>query len=209
MSDYSDSQTSIVPVDREVSQPEAIASNRQHVEQLAQEFLELKLEFLSESDRQLQQVRQLRRQVGVLTWILGAAIAVLGGVFLWLGYTLKVEQTRLSQQVQSSGDRQELAQLQQQIDSLRRQIPDNLDGDLAANRDRLEALESRIEAIATDVQTRSQTLAVLTRALQDLIEVQSPASTATSPDPDPSRDRADAEDNMTDTEADESNAEGE
>jgi cell division protein FtsB len=152
----------------------------------------------------------LRRQVGVLTWILGAAIALLGGVFLWLGYTLKVEQARLSQQVQSSGDRQELAQLQQQIDSLRQQIPDNLDGDLAANRDRLEALDSRIEAIATDVQTRSQTLAVLTRALQDLIEVQSPASTATSPDPDSSRDRADdAEENMTDPEADESNAEGE
>lgn len=146
---------------------------KQRLEGLAQEILELKLVFLSDAEHMGRDLEQLRRQVNWLTGVLIAAIAIMGGTLTWLTFSLQSEQAQLAQRLESiAADAvavERIDTLEEQLSALSDQLPDNIAANIAANEAELQELQTQIADISGDVRTRRQTIAILADALQDLI----------------------------------------
>jgi hypothetical protein len=189
---------SLVPVDRQGASPSLHTDqvDQQRLDGLAQEILELKLVYLSDTDKANREVAQLRGHIYWLTVVLVGAIALASGVISWLSFNLRSDQYQLMQQVEAiateavTTDR--INQLESQVSELNERFPERLIADVEANQSQLQDLEIRIADIAGQVNTRRQTIAILARALQDLINEEDQEAIAPALSPDPSSD-ADAE----------------
>ncbi|NJL39414.1 MAG: hypothetical protein HC840_31620 [Leptolyngbyaceae cyanobacterium RM2_2_4] len=146
---------------------------KQRLEGLAQEILELKLVFLSDAENFGREIDQLRRQVGSLTGLLVAAIAILAGTLTWLTFSLKSDQGQLSRQLEAiAADAvaiERIEQVETQLESFSESLPNSLAADVEMNQAQLATLEAQISELTTSVNTRRQTIAILAEALQDLI----------------------------------------
>ncbi|MGJ3251434.1 MAG: hypothetical protein ACFE0J_09930 [Elainellaceae cyanobacterium] len=170
------SGSELVPVSREQSnQPGATAYNFEHqkLEGLAQELLELKLAYLSETNKVNKDVSHLRGHIYWLTVALVGAIAIASGVISWLSFSLRSNQARLVQQVEAIATEsiavERIEQVESQLDSLSNRFPERIVTDVQTNQDQLQELETRIADVADQVNTRRETISILARALQDLI----------------------------------------
>ncbi len=129
-----DNSGQIISVDQEplVAVPERSPDHEapaaQHLEELAREVLELKLDYLSEVENRSREIKRLRSQVKWLTGILLVAIAVLGGSLIWLTYSLNLFPNQLERKIQSTTpEQQELESLKtekisQNLSKLTREI---------------------------------------------------------------------------------------
>ena len=71
------------------------------------------------AEERSREIKLLRSQVRMLTGILLAAIAVFGGSFIWLFYSLKLEPLQLTQQIQSTtASKQELESFESEVKRL-------------------------------------------------------------------------------------------
>lgn len=185
------SDSSLVPASPTVQvSPEYTAISpqdleKQRLEGLAQEILELKLVFLSDAENFGREVDQLRRQVSNLTGLLVAAIAILTGTLTWLTFSLKSDQGQLSRQLEAiAADAvaiERIEQVENQLESLSEELPDSLSENIEANQAQLKTLETQISELTTSVNTRRQTIAILAKALQDLINEEETSSEAPAP----------------------------
>lgn len=146
---------------------------KQRLEGLAQEILELKLVFLSDAENFGREVAQLRGQLHWLTGLLVVAIVSIGGILTWLALSLTAEQAQLTRQVEAIAtdavEVERIDRLETQLNDLQDQLPDNIVRDVEANQVQLEALEEQISELSNSVATRRRTIAILAGALQDLI----------------------------------------
>lgn len=173
-------------------QPESI--HTQHLEDLAQEVVRLKLSILSDADAYAETTRQLRRRLSLLTTLLLLAVVLMGGATAGLAYFFQQERRWASQ----TGMNDRLTQLEQQVKTLNGQLPTTLVQDLQATQGKLatleadqkkvQVLEEKLSTLADNVRTRKQTIAILANALQDLINAEttdaaSPTNSSEKPTP--------------------------
>ncbi len=174
---------SIVPVDRPVqdrSNTRYDAPNPQRLDALAQEVLELKLVSLSETEDFGHEIHRLRHQINWLIGLFVVVVAVMGGTLTWLAFNLRAEQSRMAQDLSSvvatSADVDRLATLERQVDDLVDQLPADLASQFTALETQVQAqmgeLEDEVSTLSSSVNTRRQTISILARALQDLIEAE-------------------------------------
>ena len=169
---------------------------KQRLEGLAQEILELKLVYLSDAENAGREADQLRKQINWLTGLVVVAIAIMGGALTWLTFSLRTEQNQLMQQVDAIAtdtvSSERINRLETQLSDLVEQIPPTLSRDLETSQTQLDELANQIDTVASSVNTRRQTIAILARALQDLINEEeadaltpesAPAPDASSPTP--------------------------
>ncbi|MGJ3248533.1 MAG: hypothetical protein ACFE0I_20925 [Elainellaceae cyanobacterium] len=170
------SGSELVPVSREQSnQPGANFYHFEHqkLEGLAQELLELKLAYLSETNKVNKDVSHLRGHIYWLTVALVGAIAIASGVISWLSFSLRSDQERLAQQVEAIATEsvavERIEQVESRLNSLSNRFPERIVTDIRTNQEQLQELETRITEVAEQVNTRRETIAILAGALQDLI----------------------------------------
>lgn len=164
---------------------------QQRLSKLSHEVEELKQSSQSNTRNHHLQVGRLRRRLGVLTGILVAVIAVLGGTVAWLGSSLNLERAerdRLAEQVRSANEGrqagiEQVADLQRQINSLQaqaqalsQQIPETFTRELSEIQDQLSQLETQIREAATSAERRQQLIDTLERSL-NINQNQSPSPT--------------------------------
>lgn len=163
---------------------------RQRLDGLAQEMLELKLVLLSDTDNVGRDLDRLRRQVNGLTGIIIVAIAVLSGMMTWLAVSLRTEQAQLSQQVAAIATdsvaldriqdlesttakleqgRDNIEALQDRLDRIVSDLPTEVEADIEVVQDQIAELEIQVADVSDRVNTRRQTISILATALQDLI----------------------------------------
>lgn len=163
---------------------------QQRLAKLSQEVEDLKQSSHSDTRHHHRQVGRLRRRLGVLTGILIAVIALLGGTVAWLGSSLnteRAERDRLAEQVRSANKgrqagAEQIANLQNQINSLQaqaqalsQQIPETLTRQLSQIQTQLSELETQISEAATNAERRQQLIDTLERSLS-INQEQSPST---------------------------------
>lgn len=174
---------SIVPVDRPVqdrSNPRYEAPNPQRLDALAQEVLELKLVSLAETEDFGHEIHRLRHQINWLIGLFVVVVAVMGGTLTWLAFNLRAEQSRIAQDLSSvvatSADVDRLATLERQVDDLVDRLPADLASQFTALETQVQSqvgeLEDEVSTLSSSVNTRRQTISILARTLQDLIEAE-------------------------------------
>lgn len=182
----------LIPVDDQQNQAfESFPADLRRIEELAQELLELKLVYLADTDQAKREISKLRGSMYWLTVILIGAIAIASGGISWLAFSLRSEQAQLVRQVESVATEtvavERIEQIESQIETLNEQFPNDVIENVQANQDQLQGLESRITEVSSQVNTRRETIAILARALQDLINVEDQEaiapSNSTSSDP--------------------------
>lgn len=186
---HKDGSSEIVPVNRDVYPDQTQTVNRQdldkqHLEDLAREVLELKLATLSDADHYGREVEKLRNQFIWLTGIFILAIAILGGTLAWVTFTLKSTQEQLVERVDSvTANRvrvEQIEELEENLRSLQEQLPETIARDVATNQEQLSEVQADLNSLQRRVTTREQTLGIFLRALQDLVSESTPE--ASTPD---------------------------
>jgi hypothetical protein len=184
---HKDSSSEIVPLNRDVYPDETQTVNRQdldkqHLEDLAREVLELKLATLSDADHYGREVEKLRNQFIWLTGIFILAIAILGGTLAWVTFTLKSTQERLVERVDSvTANRvrvEQIEELEENLRSLQEQLPESIARDVAANQEQLSEVQADLNLLQRKVTTREETLGIFLRALQDLVSESPPEASS-------------------------------
>jgi uncharacterized protein YPO0396 len=184
---HKDGSSEIVPVNRGVYPDETQTVNRQdldkqHLEDLAREVLELKLATLSDSDHYGREVEKLRNQFIWLTGIFILAIAILGGTLAWVTFTLKSTQEQLVERVDSvTANRvrvEQIEELEENLRSLQEQLPESIARDVATNQEQLSEVQADLNSLQRRVTTRQETLGIFLRALQDLVSESTPEASA-------------------------------
>lgn len=168
----------VSPQDALVHQPKgAIASLstlNTHLEQLAQEVLQLKLAALEENSAADTAIKQLQ---GRLWWLRGTLILVtllFGGVMAWQAVSLRQQRTQLVelQTTVSSLDiaqPEQVQQLSDRLEALLEEVPDDLLGTLADAEADLASLQTDVDVLNSTIGERQKALVVLTEALQALV----------------------------------------
>lgn len=204
MSNYNPERSGDVPIPQDSyrsngASPREHSSERQRLERLSQEVQALKQAAESDAQNHRREVSSLRGQLGLLTGVSLAAIALLAATAGWLGFSLKTEQARLAEQVESAKDKSagtqqiegledQISTFQRQVRSLGQQAPEAIASEIRGVQDRLRELETQVKEIATDVKVREQVIDTLERALQTLNKEEpstpsTPAPAADSSDP--------------------------
>ncbi len=183
-------QLELLPEQLDQTRVNSTELQRQRLDGLAQEILELKLVLLSDADNMGRDLDRLRRQVNGLTGILIVAIALLSGVTTWLGVSLRTEQAQLSQRVAAiatdsvaldriqqlettTADLQQgrdaIEELETRLERMVNDLPADVEAEVETVRTQIATLENRVQEVSERVNTRRQTIGILAAALQDLI----------------------------------------
>lgn len=165
--------------------PDLINNNlsleEQHLQELAQTVVELKLSSVLETDNQNKQVKRLHQQVRWLTagWL--ASVLVLGVTGAWLGYRLHSQQQQLAIQIpyiqNSKADTKEVDKLEVQLSGITEQISQNMMTTLRTNQKQIDTIKEQIaeldqanDAMASNFNQRQQAISVLSKALEELLK---------------------------------------
>jgi hypothetical protein len=183
-------QLELLPGQHEQTVVSPAELQRQRLDGLAQEMLELKLVLLSDTDNVGRDLDRLRRQVNGLTGIVIMAIALLSGVMIWLAVGLRTEQAELSQRVAAiatdsvaldriqeletttselAQGRDEIEALETRLDRIVNDLPTEVEADIEAVQTQITELENQMSEVSDQINTRRQTISILATALQDLI----------------------------------------
>ena len=148
----------------------------QHLQELAQTVVELKLASIVEAEDQQQLFIRLNRRVRWLisSWLL--SIFILSGAGAWIAFHLYTQQQQLTIQLPylqtSKADSQQLEDLENRLQELNLLVSDNLQ----ENQNQLEELQRQLEvlsqenaSVASRLHQRQQAIAVLTKALEELL----------------------------------------
>ncbi len=151
------------------------SSNLRRIETLSQELWELRLVSLSDGDYHGQQLHRLRRR---LVWLLlgsGGAIALSLTALAWTSWRLHAAEGQLHhyattleqhQQQLAHLERERLAQLESQLQSLRAELPESLANDFATSQKTVAALERDVENLEATLTNHEDALTALLNALQ-------------------------------------------
>ncbi len=171
-----DRGSQLVTVNQQNQPLDAQSAMSERLDELAQELLELKLVYLSDTDTVKREVETLRGHMYWLTVALIGVITIASGSMSWLALSLRSDQAQLTRQVESIASEtvpvERMNQLEAQINTLGDRLPDNITANIQTNQEQLQDLERRIAEVAGQVNTRRETIAILARALQDLINVE-------------------------------------
>ena len=154
-----------------------------HLQELAQTLIELKLTSMAETDAQNQLLRYLHGKVRWLTigWLGSILIfSVIGG---WLTYRLHAQQQELAMQTlylqeTSKSESEQLKSFNTHLQELSSQVPSNLARNLRMNQEQIDALQKQVEQLSQistnrDISTftleqNQQAIAILGQALEEL-----------------------------------------
>lgn len=149
-------------------------SEQQRLERLSQDVQDLRHSSDANARSHRLEVNRLQNRLGFMTGLSLVVIASLVGAIAWLGFSLKSEQTQLSEQVRSlNGEKNRLEQIQSlenQLKALSQQVPgtEAFTRELNANQARIQELEARIRQISENSQARQQVIDRLEKILQRL-----------------------------------------
>ena len=194
----------VTPEDKELAVPPSSSHDEMenHLEILAQEVAHLRLSLLSETESFQKKTKQLHHRVNSLTVCLFIAVLALVGGGTWLlsspnslrliglstPTTLNDESqaSNLVPQVNANQD-DNSEQLASEIQSIQEKIQA-----LEADQKVVQELDTKVETLVTNSNTRQQTITTLATALQDVIDIETsnevPASSPTEATPNPSSD---------------------
>lgn len=160
-------------------------SDKQNLEQLAQEILALKQASLENANNHHREMQKLRGYLRWLTGILLVAILGLGGSFIGVTYSLRNEQNKIAQQVESIADNQvsiqQFEQLKTLINSLNQQAKELSKRTVELSQQVPQVSLNQLEAIREQLQTLEVSIrenvsnAVITGQLKQLNEILSRA----------------------------------
>ena len=194
----------VTPEEKELTIPPSSAHNEMenHLEILAQEVAHLRLSLLSETESFQKKTKQLHHRVNSLTVGLLIAVLALVGGGTWLlsspnalqliGLTTPTtpndgsQATDLVPQVGANqGDNSE--QLASEMKSIQEKIQA-----LEADQTVVQELNTKVETLVTNSNSRQQTITTLAKALQNVIDIETsnevPVSSPTEATPNPSSD---------------------
>ena len=147
---------------------------QQRLERLSQDVQDLRRSSEVNARNHRLEVNRLQNRLGFMTGLSLVVIASLVGAIAWLGFSLKSQQTQLTEQVRSlEGEKNRLEQirsLENQLKALSQQVPgtEAFTRELKANQARIQELEARIRQINENSEARQQVIDRLEAILRRL-----------------------------------------
>lgn len=180
------------------------ALTQQRLEELGRVLLEFKLTSEHESDKVDKTLKRLRQQVFWLRTGLLLTLLILGSIVGRGGFWLRSNQIQLASEVdevaQQGGPEgsfvSRLGMLEDQVQNLEETVPKGLPRILETTKTQLETLSQTVNTLEHNMAQRQAVAAILSNALQDLVE-DPPAET---PTPNPSQNESPLETQEQETE---------